>query len=101
MKKLQDRPGHELTARQLLCANCPYAHALYGNHELTNSLFVVRQAVLHLLWSKSTATAVTEEQLMPCMFMLAYPKEPWLCAKYLFVKEEQVCVLFSGLQERK
>lgn len=39
---------------------------------------------------------------MHCTFMLAYLKEvPWLCAKYLFGKEEQICVLFSGLTRKK
>jgi len=34
---------------------------------------------------------------MRCTFRLAYLEVPWLCAKYLFGKEGQVCVLFSGL----
>lgn len=38
---------------------------------------------------------------MHSVFVLAYLKVPWLCAEYLRGKEEQVCVLFSGLTRKK
>lgn len=54
MNKLpRDKLRCELAAHLLLCGNCLYVYMHFGKHELTNFSFIVRQAISHLLWSKS------------------------------------------------